>query len=157
MILIAAVDDNNGMMFNKRRQSKDRSLRERILLLAKGHKLWMNDYTYRQFLDEAVSITEKHTGSAPEAADGIAIEEICVDEDFLESAGSGEYCFVENVPAASYEEKMEKIILFRWNRKYPSDFQFDIELGTCGWKLAETKEFPGFSHEKITEEVYVRE
>ncbi len=137
MILIVAVDEDKGMMFNRRRQSKDRALRERILSLAKGGKLWMNAYTRRQF---------------PEDAQG----EIMVDEKFLEKAGPGDYCFLENIPAAPYEDRIEKIILFWWNRKYPSDTWFDIDLEGGGWKLSETREFSGSSHEKITEEVYVR-
>lgn len=138
MIVIAAVDDNNGMMFNKRRQSKDSVLRKRILSIAGGGKLWMNDYTYRQFLD----------------CDAAGI---CVNENFYDKAGLGEYCLIENVSAASRAEGIEKIILFRWNRKYPSDFYFDIDLNGCGWKLSETREFAGSSHESITEEVYTRE
>ena len=136
MILIVAVDEDKGMMFNRRRQSKDRVLRERILSLAKGGKLWMNAYTRRQF---------------PEDAQG----EIIVDEKFLEKAGFGDYCFLENIPASPYEDRIEKIILFWWNRKYPSDTWFDIDLEGGGWKLSETREFSGSSHEKITEEVYV--
>ena len=137
MILIVAVDEDKGMVFNRRRQSKDRVLRERILSLAKGGKLWMNAYTRRQF---------------PEDAQG----EIIVDEKFLEKAGFGDYCFLENIPASPYEDRIEKIILFWWNRKYPSDTWFDIDLEGGGWKLSETREFSGSSHEKITEEVYVR-
>ena len=137
MILIVAVDEDKGMMFNRRRQSKDRVLRERILSLAKGGKLWMNAYTRRQFPEDAHA-------------------EIIVDEKFLEKAGFGDYCFLENIPASPYEDRIEKIILFWWNRKYPSDTWFDIDLEGGGWKLSETREFSGSSHEKITEEVYVR-
>ena len=39
MIVIVCVDDNNGMMFNKRRQSQDRVLRQRMLELAGEKKL----------------------------------------------------------------------------------------------------------------------
>ena len=31
-----------------------------------------------------------------------------------------------------------------------------VEIG-AEWKLTETEEFPGFSHEKITKEIYCRE
>lgn len=68
----------------------------------------------------------------------------------------GTIAFLENIPAAPYEDRIEKIILFWWNRKYPSDTWFDIDLEGGGWKLSETREFSGSSHEKITEEVYVR-
>ena len=36
MILIACVDDKFGMLFNRRRQSQDRMLRERVLRLTDG-------------------------------------------------------------------------------------------------------------------------
>ena len=36
MIVCVAVDDNLGMTFNKRRQSQDRVLRERLLELTQG-------------------------------------------------------------------------------------------------------------------------
>ena len=45
MILMVAVDDNNGMMFNKRRQSQDRVLRDRIRKLCANGRLWVNHYT----------------------------------------------------------------------------------------------------------------
>lgn len=134
MILMAAVDDRNGMLFNKRRQSQDRVLRERILALAANSRLWINSYTKKQF----AQVTDL----------------VKVDDDFLNKAAPGEYCFVENVPSAPYEERIEQIILFKWNRRYPGDFFFDIDLSA--WRLASTDEFPGSSHEKITMEVYSR-
>ena len=137
MILIAVVDDDYGMMFNRRWQSKDGALRERILSLAEGGTLWVSPYTYRQFSDCGAG-------------------NIRTDEEFLRKAGPGEYCFAEEALAAPFADKIEKIILFRWNRKYPADVWFDLDLKADGWKLSETKEFPGSSHEKITEEVYVR-
>lgn len=137
MIVIAAVDDNKGMMFNKRRQSKDQTLREKILELTDRSKLWMNEYTYQQFSD-------------------CCTDRIQVDENFCDKAGAGEYCFVENVSAVPVETDIEKVILFKWNRKYPADFWFDIDLEGPEWKLSETNEFIGSSHEKITEEVYIR-
>ena len=39
MIVMVCVDDKNGMMFNKRRQSQDRVLRQRMLELAGEKKL----------------------------------------------------------------------------------------------------------------------
>ena len=46
------------------------------------------------------------------------------------------------------------MILCHWNRDYPADMYFKMDLGS--WKLAETQEYTGSSHEKITEERYVR-
>lgn len=136
MIVIVALDDRGGMTFNRRRQSQDRLLRERLLTMTKGKKLWMNHYTAKQFSD---------ANSYPQ---------INVSDDFLSEAGAGEYCFVENVPLSDYSRWIEKLVVYRWNRIYPGDLKFDIPLDD--WTLVSTTDFPGSSHEKITEEVYTR-
>lgn len=138
MILMVAVDEKNGLTFGGRRQSKDRILREKMLALCGDAPLWVNAYTARQF-------------SAEEAG------RLCIAEDFMEQAGEGEYCFLENCAAAPYLEKIEKLFLFHWNRSYPADFHFDIALTAPEWILELTEEFAGFSHEKITMEEYRHE
>ena len=60
-------------------------------------------------------------------------------------------CSLEHVPGYS---KSESVVLYKWNRVYPADQYFAMDLS--GWKLVETVEFPGSSHEKITEERYER-
>ena len=77
-----------------------------------------------------------------------------VDETFLSEAANGEYCFVENKELKPFEKWIEKMIVFRWNRSYPADQTFDIDLSK--WQLSEVSEFEGNSHEKITVEVYVK-
>ena len=52
------------------------------------------------------------------------------------------------------EKEMQKIILYRWNRVYPADLYFDIDLKN--WHLKESNDFAGSSHDKITEEIYVK-
>ncbi len=131
MILCAAVDDNMGMTFNKRRQSQDRVLRARLLELIHGEKLWMNNYTAKQF-------------EAPLAGN------IVVDDDFLDKAGDDDFCFVENLPVAKYRDKIKKIILFKWNRVYPADTYFDISFQENEWRLVSATEFEGSSHKEIT-------
>ena len=159
MIVVAATDDQGGMMFNQRRQSQDRVLRAHILALAKDSRLWMNAYTGRQFADsgnqERSPANSENREKSSVSANGGNQTEILVDDAFLEKAGAGEYCFVENSPAAPYESRIEKIVLFKWNRAYPGDFFFDMDL--AAWKRIETEDFAGASHEKITQEVYVRE
>lgn len=63
---------------------------------------------------------------------------------------------MENVPVDSCEKYVEKIIKFKWNREYPADFYFGIDVTLPVWKMIETEEFAGSSHEKITKEVYIR-
>lgn len=140
MKIIAAVDDNNGMMFNKRRQSQDRILREHILSLSQETRLWMSPYSLKQFSKEMEENWE---------------DRIRTRDDFLNSAGEGDYCFVEDADLLPYLEQIEEIILFKWNRVYPADTYFPIDYAS--WKLMKTEEFAGSSHEKITKEVYIYE
>ena len=37
---------------------------------------------------------------------------------------------------------------------YPADQSFDLDLCGGNWKLSESDEFAGYSHERITMEVY---
>lgn len=135
MNIIVCVDDNNGLMFNKRRQSKDSVVREYILMDAKASKLWLNNYSAMQF-DEC----HKHL--------------LCVDEQFLDKVTEEDFAFVENLPLKDYFHKIKQIIIYRWNRKYPADLYFDIDVNTNSWKLIVTEEFSGSSHDKISKEVY---
>lgn len=136
MILIVCIDDRGGMLFNHRRQSQDRLLREDLLREAAGACLLMNAYSAKQFgPDERITITE----------------------DCLARAGEGDCCFVEDLDPLAYAEKIEKVIVYRWNRTYPADFHFKIPLQDPGWKLRCTTEFSGSSHEKITKDVYTHE
>ena len=78
---------------------------------------------------------------------------LCVDESFLEKAGPGEPCFVEDRSVAPFAGRVERVVLYRWDRAYPADLYWDLSLE--GWTLARREEFPGFSHEIITKEVYI--
>ena len=135
MHVIVNLDDNNGMMFNKRRQSKDQVLNQRILDVTRSQKLYMNAYSYKMF--EPFGSTK-----------------IIVSEVFLKQAEMNDYCFVENCALSDYADQIEQLIIYRWNRSYPSDLKFDLDIND--WNLKSTFEFKGSSHEKITEEIYER-
>ena len=137
MILIVCLDDNNGMMFNKRRQSKDAVLRADMIRTV-GGRLWMNSYSSKQFEEDG----------------SLESQGIIVDEDCINKAGDGEYCFIESGVVSAAESKIEKLIIYKWNRIYPADMKFDIDLN--GWKLESATEFAGKSHEKITKEIYIK-
>ena len=136
MIAIICVDDNLGMMFNNRRQSQDRTLREKIKEISADSRLLMNSYSIKQFDEEDR-------------------KKIIEDENFATNAQKGDFVFFENISPKDYEKDIEKIILYRWNRKYPADFYFEIDLKK-GWILNDSYDFEGYSHEKITEEIYVK-
>ncbi len=128
MKLIVCLDDNNGMMFNKRRQSRDKILIENVLELCKDEKLYTSEYSAKLFPENSVEVIE----NPAEIEYG--------------------YFFAENFFVN--EEDIEEIIVYKWNRLYPADTYFNIDLEN--WNLTETVDFEGSSHEKITRERYVR-
>ena len=131
MILIYCIDERNGLLFNNRRQSRDRLLIERVMSFANG-KMFINEFSKKLF-------------------DGYCVT---VSDEFLEMAKDGDYCFVENADADI--RKAEKVILYKWNKHYPSDKKFTFDLKKEGFTLVSTDNFKGSSHDKITEEVYVK-
>ena len=66
MQVIVCVDDGMGMLFNHRRQSRDRVLIQRILEITKGKQIFMNTYSAELFEGN---------------------ENICIDDDFLKMQG----------------------------------------------------------------------
>ena len=125
MIGIVCLEERRGMQFGGRRVSRDRVV-----------TVWMNPASEKLFAEQ------KESGKVTLQAAA----------DFLEQAGEGEYCFVENTGLQAVEAKIEKIIVFWWNRHYPSDRKFDLDLSK--WNKVSEEEFAGYSHEKITKEVY---
>ena len=139
MIVAAAVDDRYGMLFNKRRQSKDVKLREHLMAYCEGKELRMNEYSMKQFTE----ISDRNL-------------KLYIGDDFLEGAGKESICFVENVSVLAHADKIEKVLLYKWNRTYPGDFYFDFPLTEHGFHCTVIEEFAGNSHEKITVEEWIR-
>ena len=81
---------------------------------------------------------------------------LLVAEDFLDRAQAGDFCFVEDRSPAPWLDRLEGLVLYRWNRRYPADAWLDVRPGPPGWTLARREEFSGHSHERITKEVYTR-
>lgn len=133
MIAAVCIDDGCGLQFNHRRQSRDRVVTEDLLRSAEGHLLWTAPVSQTLFPEGAVS-------ACP---------------DFLERAGEGDWCFVEDRPLAPFLSKMEALVLYRWNRAYPADLRLDVIPWEAGWRLTSREEFPGHSHKLITKEVYL--
>ena len=134
MKLIFCIDKENGLMFNNRRQSQDSALREHILEATKESKLYMSEYSAKQFEDKS---------------------NIIVDDNFMEKAGENDYCFVENTEYSL--DDCNEVILYNWNRLYPSDVTFSEDLKSLSYKRKSKTDIVGNSHKKITEEVYVKE
>ena len=133
MNIIICIDKSGGMSFCGKRQSQDRVLREKVLEIKNDSRLLMNSYSAKQFENP---------------------ESIIVDEDFLNNANQGDFCFVEDKEISS--ENVESFYIFNWNRKYPGDLFFEVDLKAEGFKKIKKEEFQGNSHDKITLEIYSR-
>ena len=129
MQVIITVENRNGMLFNHGRVSRDQKVSERILAYCKEKKLWMNAYSAKLFENNP---------------------QICVSETFLEQKDA--ICFVEDQDVTPYLPEIDTIILFHWNRDYPADLFFTVDLSE--WNRIHQEEFAGKSHDKITMEVY---
>lgn len=129
MQVIITVENRNGMLFNHRRVSRDQKVSERILAYCKEKKPWMNAYSAKLFENNP---------------------QICVSETFLEQKDA--ICFVEDQDVTPYLPEIDTIILFHWNRDYPADLFFTVDLSE--WNRIHQEEFAGKSHDKITMEVY---
>lgn len=130
MHIVICLDDRNGMLFNRRRLSSDKAVCQRIVENITG-RLWMNAYSAKLF-------------------EGV---QVCIDDSFMDLAEQADTCFVENIDVISWFPKAETITIYRWNRHYPSDTKLPDDA-LKGRSLIGRQDFPGNSHENITEEIY---
>lgn len=134
MTAIVCLDDKNGMLFNHRRQSQDRFVRSRIFELAQTNKVWLSQYTAQQFSESE----RRH---------------FYIDDDCFSKAKAADYCFVEEELPPFNSPALWRLLVFRWNRRYPADVTCPLGLE---WQKLSSLDFEGHSHPKITEEVYAR-
>ncbi len=132
MNIIVCVDDNKGMLFDGKRLSKDRKVTDDIINMLGRKKLYINSFS----------------------ADLFESEYCVICDDFLEIAKRDDFCFAENVDLSQIKERIDGLVIYRWNRKYPSDFKFDLPFYELKLKLVGSFDFKGYSHDKITKEVY---
>ncbi len=132
MTLIFCVDDNFGLMFNKRRQSRDSAVLDDIKNCFAGEKICMSPYSEKLFSEAGIDYT------------------IC--ENFNQD---GIY-FVEDEYSPDLFNSADEVILYHWGKVYPADYNFDISLLSADFTLAETTVFKGTSHNEIKKERYTR-
>ena len=127
MRVAICLDDDFGMTFGGRRQSRDKEVCLRAAALAEGGKLYVTSFSEKLFAEYGA----------------------VVDDNMLEAAGEGDLCFLEN---ACPPENARELIAFRWNRRYPGDMHF--VPAENGYTLVSSEDFAGNSHERITMEIY---
>ena len=143
-------------MFNNRRQSRDKILIKHILEFIKNEnaKIYINNFSKELFLEYLDEYKEQ----------------IIVDDNFLEKAFNEKinnssnsntnnsnnqnknYYFVENNSIKKYEDKINNLIIYDWDKAYPKDKYLDIDINK--FKLYASKDIVGNSHEKIIEKIY---
>lgn len=145
MKVIVPVDNSMGISFNGRRVSKDSAVYERAIRQAADHILLMNLPTYKEFAK---------IYKDPEKTEICRRVALGLDADFINFADEDDYCFVENINIDDKEKDIDTIILYKWNRNYPSDNKLGINLDN--FVLVKQETFNGTSH-LITEEIYMRD
>ncbi len=131
MTVIVCIDTGRGMTFFGKRQSTDSVLRERILALSGGGGLVVSPYTASQFTkNDSVTVSDV----AP--ADGV--------------------WFAEEVDPAPFAERIDTLVIYRWNRAYPREMKLTLDPYDAGMRLCSIADFKGSSHDRITEEIWTR-
>lgn len=129
MTIYVCLDDRDGMLFNKRRQSRDARVLEDI----------------RASLPDVLTVDPFSEKLIREAQIPYVLAGDALPEDA--------HFFLECRKASELVPDAKKVVIYRWNRHYPADFRFDGDLS--GFTKESTEEFPGKSHDTITKEVYV--
>ena len=128
MTIILCLDDKNGLSFNNRRQSRDKTLIEDIM---QNDNLYILERSACLFAEYSVN---KVNNVSDLPNDAVYFHEITNPKDIM--------------------DQFDTVIIYRWNRHYPSDVKFELNLNK--YNKIQEEEFVGFSHDKITKEVFVR-
>lgn len=134
MKLIVCIADNNGILFNNRRVSRDVVLCENVMQLLGEKTLYLDEYSAKLF--------EGYEG------------QICIRELKRGVIEEDAYYFFERGDLSELGEEIAECILYRWNRDYPADTFLDMKGE--GFELIEQLEFAGKSHNRITREIWKR-
>ena len=133
--VIYATDERGGMIFNKRRVSRDKLVTKDIVDTVCG-KIYISEYSRILFEEYPDRVT------------------VCANP--LLDAPDGAVCFVEFPPIVPYIKDISRITVYNWNRRYPFELCIDISPIQCGFRSVSVCEFVGNAHEKITKEIFER-
>ena len=127
MRVFVCVDQKDGLLFNNRRTSRERVVIEDIEKMSDGQDIAMSEYSAKLF----------------EGYDHVVVTENFKDYEnvFSEQADLKELAWNE-------------LIVYRWDKVYPSDVKLDVDLSSL--KLKDVSTLQGYSHDTILKEVYVR-
>ena len=121
------------MRFFGKRQSADRAVIKRILSVSSGKTVYTEPYAAPLFRDCGAKTVQ--TGD-------------------FSSLSRDAVCFIENVDPASLADRIDRFVIYRWNRKYPRDCVADFYPFDEGMRLVSMTDFAGSSHGRVTEEIW---
>lgn len=133
LTVAVTVDNKMGVAFNKRRQSRDKLLIE-DLCKTSGTDIYVTSYSALLFEDFE--------------------ERIKIVKDPLTECPDGGTCFLELTDISNHLDNISELIIYRWNKIYPSDKKLEVDILESNFNLISTCDFVGKSHDIITKEIY---
>jgi hypothetical protein len=134
MTVIVCTGSRGGMLFLGRRVSRDRKILSDIATL--GGRLLCHPFSEKYL---------RGAGLAPE-----------VDEALLLHAERDDLCFIETLPLAPHAARIDRLIRYSFETRYPFDVSLDLDPVAAGLRLVKTEEIVGHSHQSIIKETYER-
>lgn len=174
MKLILCVDVDNGMTFNDRRQSRDREVIKDIVRYVGDGRIIISEYSENLFesvkanvvvskfkqeeMNDIIFYADKNENGIND--DNLKHKNYKNDKndktDIIDKTDEQDFYFIEKIEHLNKINwnKIEELILYRWDKKYPADCTLDIDWGAFNFNSVQ--EFQGYSHDKIIREVYVK-
>lgn len=121
-------------MFNNRRQSRDSRLIDYLISISNGTTIYAETYSIPLFKKANMKNVKFFERELNKAA-------------ILQH----EYVLIED-PDLIKNHQFEEVILCKWNRDYPSDKFFELNMDD--YVLLKTENFVGSSHDEIAIEFY---
>lgn len=127
MRVFMCLDQKDGLLFNDRRQSRDREVVADIEKTIGHEEIGMSEYSAKLF----------------EGHDNIVVTDDLKDcrNVFLEK---------DDIDLLDFDE----LIIYRWDKVYPADARLTFDYKSM--TLKDVSVITGYSHDKIIKEVYVR-
>ncbi len=135
MTLITCIDTRLGLSFLGKRQSRDKLLSADIVNYAKGRRILIGEYSRPLFSEAGTELSENN---------------IKVSENPMSEACDSDIVFLEGGVTEKTLLCASELVLFCWNRHYPSDKRLARSFIDENFTLTNTHEFVGNSHDNLT-------
>lgn len=133
MKLISCVDNRLGVLFNHRRVSQDITIIEDLQDLIQQQPLYVDDYSAPLFQNKGFNLH--------------------IDAHLPQSDLKG-YQFIEQQPLPTSFKLDDQLIVYYFNRNYPSDKKLFDPNRSPHWEIQSVSPFVGQAHDKITRVIY---